>query len=360
MKLLDTKSLKEYIFNNNKVMYVLDKIGNKDIQFHPAKNYYSCSNVDGDNKTAVNVYNNPYLNVTNWTRPNEFGDMSDIITLVQYNKKYTFVKAVKYLHDILGLEYTPYKKKEAKSDINPLSIFEDAKYICKQVDVGEIRRLEEEFVNDYVPMLHISWLREGIMPWTREKFGLAYSYKHKRVVIPLRYWLDGSLLGFNQRTTIENYDDLGIHKYFLTPSYQKSLNLYGLWENKEEIESKRRIVICESEKSVLKRHSRHDGTCVALQGKTMSEEQQRIIRELPVDEIVISLDNDVSIDEIRHMCEQLYKFKMVSYIKDDWGLLGKKDAPQDAHNMVYEVLMNNRVIYGESEHQEYIKSLKRK
>ena len=360
MKLLDTKSLKEYIFDNNKVMYVLDKIGNKDIKFHPNKNYYSCSNIDGDNKTAVNVYNNSYLNVTNWTRPNEFGDMSDIITLAQYNKKCTFVKAVRYLHDILELEYTPYKKKKPESSINPLSIFEDARYMCKYVDVSEINKLEEEFVNDYVPMLHISWFREGIMPWTREKFGLAYSYKHKRVVIPLRYWLDGSLLGFNQRTTIENYDELGIHKYFLTPSYQKSLNLYGLWENHDEIEKKKRLVICESEKSVLKRHSRNDGTCVALQGKSMSEEQQSIVRRLNVGEVIIALDNDVPINEIRHMCEQLYQFKNVSYVKDRWNLLGKKDAPMDAQNKVYNYLIKHRVPYDESEHKKYLQSLNRK
>lgn len=360
---MDTKSLKEYIFDNNKIDYVLDKIGNKDIKFHPNKNYYSCSNFDGDNKTAVNVYNNAYLNVTNWTRQNDFDEMSDIITLTQYNKKCGFVEAFKYLHDILGLEYIPYKKKEHEKEIDVLGMFVEAREIgaCANIiDVDDIHKIEEELVDDYTPLLHISWFHEGIMPWARKKFGIAYSYKRKRIVIPLRYWADGSLLGFNQRTTIENYDELDIKKYFITPSYQKNLNLYGLWENHDEIEKKGHLVICESEKSVLKRYSRNDGTCVALQGKRLSDEQQSIIRRLNISEVIIALDNDVSINEIRHMCEQLYQFKNVSYVKDRWNLLGKKDAPMDAPNKVYNYLIKHRVPYDESEHQKYLQSLNRK
>lgn len=198
------------------------------------------------------------------------------------------------------------------------------------------------------------------MPWAAKKFGLAYSYKYHRVVIPIRHWLDGTLVGFNQRTTVENYEELGIRKYFLTASYRKSLNLYGLWENREEIEDKKTVVICESEKSVLKRYSRNDGTCVALQGKKLSDEQRRIIIGLNVNEVIIALDNDVPIEEVRHICEQFYHIRNVSYVKDRWNLLGDKDAPADAENKVYNFLMKHRVRYDESEHQKYLSDLKKK
>ena len=198
------------------------------------------------------------------------------------------------------------------------------------------------------------------MPWAAKKFGLAYSYKYHRVVIPIRYWLDGTLVGFNQRTTVENYEELGIRKYFLTASYRKSLNLYGLWENREEIEDKKTVVICESEKSVLKRYSRNDGNCVALQGKKLSDEQRRIIIGLNVNEVIIALDNDVPIEEVRHICEQFYHIRNVSYVKDRWNLLGDKDAPADAENKVYNFLIKHRVKYDESEHQKYLNGLKKK
>lgn len=358
---MDTTSLKEYIFNNNKVEFVLEKIGCKSIKYHSSKNFYSATNYNGDNTGAVNVYNTKYLLIHNWTRESEFDDLSDIISLVQYNKKCSFVEAVKYIHNILGLELTPYKKEEKKEKLDPLAIFKNA--ISRHraiVDVAEIQAIKEEAINDYVPLLYIDWLREGVMPWAAKKFGLAYSYKYHRVVIPIRYWLNGTLVGFNQRTTVENYEELGIRKYFLTASYRKSLNLYGLWENREEIEDKKTVVICESEKSVLKRYSRNDGTCVALQGKKLSDEQRRIIIGLNVNEVIIALDNDVPIEEVRHICEQFYHIRNVSYVKDRWNLLGDKDAPADAENKVYNFLMKHRVRYDESEHQKYLSSLKKK
>lgn len=358
---MDTTSLKEYIFNNNKVEFVLDKIGCKSIKYHSSKNFYSATNYNGDNTGAVNVYNTKYLLIHNWTRESEFNDVSDIISLVQYNKKCSFVDAVKYLHNILGLKLTPYKKEEKKEKPNPFAVFENAINRHRAiVDVAEIQAIKEETINDYVPLLYIDWLREGVMPWAAKKFGLAYSYKYHRVVIPIRYWLDGTLVGFNQRTTVENYEELGIRKYFLTASYRKSLNLYGLWENREEIEDKKTVVICESEKSVLKRYSRNDGTCVALQGKRLSDEQRRIIIGLNVNEVIIALDNDVPIEEVRHICERFYHIRNVSYVKDRWNLLGDKDAPADAENKVYNFLIKHRVKYDESEHQKYLNGLKKK
>lgn len=358
---MDAASLKEYIFNNNKVEFVLDKIGCKSIKYHSSKNFYSSTNYNGDNATAVNVYNNKYLLIHNWTRESEFGDMADIISLTKYNKKCSFVSAVKYLHKILGLKFTQYEKKEnedGKED--PLAVFKNAMSTCRCINVANIQVIREEAINDYVPLLYIDWLREGIMPWAAKKFELAYSYKYHRVVVPIRFWEDGRLVGFNQRTTVDNYEELGIRKYFLTPSYKKNLNLYGLWENRKEIEGKKTIVICESEKSVLKRYSRNDGTCVALQGKKLSEEQRRIILGLDVKEIVVALDNDVPIEEVRHICEQFFRARKVSYVKDRWDLLGEKDAPADAENKVYNFLMKHRIRYDESEHQKHLSSLKKK
>lgn len=356
---MDTISLKKYIFENEKIEFILNEIGCKDIVYHSNKEFFSCSNYNGDNKSAVNVKNNEYLNVTNWTRK-EFDDNSDIITLVEYNKQLSFIEAIKYLHTMLGLEYKWQKKPEKQKKISdPVDIL--AKHRCKKkVDVDDIHVLDEDLLNDYVPLLYIGWLKEGIMPWTAKKFGLAYSYKYKRVVVPMRYWLTGELLGVNMRTTVENYKELGIKKYFLTPSYQKNLNLYGLYENCDSITSKKIVTIFEAEKSVLKRDSLGDSTCVALSGHTLSDEQARILIGLNTNEIVIALDKDVDIDEVRFMCEKFYRVRNVSYIYDKWDLLNKKDSPADANNKIYNFLFKYRIKYDESEHKQYLKSLERK
>ena len=83
--------LKKYIYENDKVPYVLEKIGCKNITYHDSKGYYSCSNaVGGDcnNPAAINIRNNEYLNYRNFTRNISYDDNEDLISLVQYNKSF--------------------------------------------------------------------------------------------------------------------------------------------------------------------------------------------------------------------------------------------------------------------------------
>lgn len=352
--------LKEYIYNEHKIEYVLEQIGCHNIVYHPNKDFYSCGNYNGDNKGAINVKNNEYLGVINWTREKEFGDNSDIITLVQYNKKLSFVEAIKYLHKILDLPFEFKKKENKPKKSNPLDIFtRQLRGRRKIVDVADIQALEDKLLDDYVPLLHIDWFREGIMPWARDKFNLAYSYKRKRIVIPIYHWLTKELVGFNMRTTVPNHEEFDIPKYWITPTYQKSTNLYGLAENYDSIIKKKIVTVFESEKSTLKRFSLMDDTCVSLQGKTMSEEQARILIGLDA-EIVLALDKDVDINEVRHICEKFYHIRPVSYIWDKWDLLDKKDSPADKGDKIYKFLFKHRVKYDEFEHQEYLKSLTKK
>lgn len=358
---MDTISLKKYIYENKKIEYVLGEIQCKHIQYHSNKDYCSCSNFNGDNPNAVNVKNNEYLNVTNWTRTKEFGEGSDIITLVQYNKSMSFVEAIKYLHKILDLPFE-FKKKEDKSKekYDPLSVFKRVLRSGRRViNVDDIHVLDDKLLNDYVPMLHINWLREGITERARKKFNIAYSYKYKRIVIPHYYWLTNELIAFNMRTTVPNYEEFGIKKYYLSNGYNKSLNIYGYCQNKDEIESKGYCVLVESEKSVLKRFSLGDGTCLALSGKSLSTEQIRIISSLNIKELILCLDNDVDINEIRWMAEQFKNIVKVSYIKDFMGILGDKDSPCDARDKDYKFLFDNRIVYDRDEQRKYQESLKK-
>lgn len=358
---MTVNELKEYIYKNNKIEYILNEIGCHSIKYHPNKDFYSCGNYNGDNQGAVNVKNNEYLNVINWTREKEFGDSSDLITLVQYNKSLSFVEAVKFIHKILDLPFEFKKKEEVqKKKIDPLWIFKKVLKCNRSiVDVSDIKILEDKLMNDYIQMLHISWLRQGITERTRKKFGLAYSYKYKRVIIPMRYWLTGELLGFNQRTTIENYDEFGIRKYFITPTYPKLLNLYGLYENYDAIQKAGYVCVYEAEKSVLKRDSLNDATGVALSGHTLSDEQVRILWGLNV-EIVIALDKDIREEEVWHMCEKFWRGRKVSYIKDDSNILSTKDSPADARNKDFQYLFDNRIVYDIEQHKKYQESLKKK
>lgn len=347
---MTTSELKEYIFEKEKIPFILESVGCHNIKYHPTKKSISCANPDGDNTGAVVIFNDKYLNCVNYTRNIE--KKSDIITLIGFYRNTDFKQTVRYLYKILDLKmtYNPIKKVEEKRD--PLHVFKKvAKYRNRYSEVS-FEVLNEDILNDFSPYIHMDWFREGVMPWTTEKFGLGYSDKHKRVIIPHRYWLDGQLLGIMGRSTIENCELLGVKKYMpvwagdRALSYEKGINLYGLWENYDSIIKAGYIVIFEGEKSVLKRHSLNDGTGAALCCHSITDEQIKILIGLNV-EIIFALDKDVPIEEVKAMCDHFYGIRKVSYIYDrkEWSLLGEKDSPADAQNEVYNFMFKYRNIY---------------
>lgn len=363
---MTTQEIKKYIYDNHKIDYVLEKIGCKEIKFHD--DYYSACNIDGDNQTAINVFNEEFLGVKDYTREKFFNNkISDIFTLIQYNlgimkKRNGFYDAIVFLHDILGIEieksYVKEENHECKKSI--LDIFTDIKELSNHSYDSNLNELKYIECEDYIPYEHISFLRQGITNKTAKKFGLCYSFNSKRTMIPLRYWINGKLLGYNGRSSIDDCDKLGIRKYIITKHYPKSINLYGLWENKESIEKMGYVTVFEAEKSVLKRDSLLDCSCVALQGHVMSNEQVRIINGLGVREVIIAMDKDVELEEIFDMCEKFYGTRMVSFIHDTKNLLGAKDSPADASDEVYRELFKNRILYGDELHRVYMKMIEKR
>lgn len=358
---MELKELKQYIYDNHKIEFVLNEIGCHHVKYHQ-KGYFTCGNYNGDNIGACVVYDEPMLHVFNYTR--KMKKNSDIIDLVVFNmkqiknnKNFGIYEASKYLHNILNLKFRYISKGINENKYDPLSIF---KKVCKYSkhdncfnDDYELKEIND--VDFYKGVIHKSWNNEGITNTTINKFDLGYDYKHKRIVIPLKYWRNGVVLGYNKRTIIDDYEELGIKKYYLTPNYPKNINIYGLYENKEMIELYGYCVIFEAEKSVLRRDSRNDFSCVALQGHHISNEQIAIINGLNIKEVVIAMDKDIDLNEVRGMCERFYLKKRVSYIYDKYDILNQKDSPADGNNKVYDYLFRHRVIYDEKEHNEYLK-----
>lgn len=354
--------LKRYIYENQKIEYILEKIGCHNIKYNESKEYYSSCQPTGDNPQGVNIRNNEHLNYRSFSRNVSYDDGKDLISLIEDVKKLNFRKALKYIHELLGLKFTwkyePIKKE--KNTIYELDLFKEIRDKTKYgiVDVADINVLDEEYLNDFMPMLHIDWIRQGITEKTRKKFGLCYSYRYKRVIIPVRAWNTGELVATNARTTVENFEEFGIKKYYLTNGYNKSLNLYGLWENYDSIQKAGYVVVYEAEKSVLKRDSLGDSTGVAVSGHTLSNEQAAILWGLNVD-IVFSFDKDVCLQEVWHCCQKVWHGRNVYYIHDKNNILSPKDSPADARNKDYQFLFENRIKYDNEKHQLYLKSLEK-
>ena len=349
-KYMTTIELKRMIVRDNLVPKILEELGCHNIKEHTG--YVTAANPDGDNPTAINCrVDSDFLNVMNYTR--SMKEHADIIDLVQFIQKCNFVEAIKFLHRVAGVKFSFYSKekiKKAKED--PFSRLRKLKEI--RFNVSEVRPIDEAVLGEFTNIEWVGLWREGVTPRACEKFGIMYSYKWKRIIFPHRYALDGSLLAYNARTTVDNYEEFGISKYYITPGYQKADNVYGLWENRQAIEEADCCIVVESEKSVVKRYSVFDGRFVSVSGHVISEEQKRLLIGLNISEIVISFDNDISEYDIWAACEKFYQYKIVSYTKDDWGILGKKDSIADVPDKKCRQLIKNRHRYTEEKHDKYI------
>lgn len=352
---MNANELKEYIINNNKISLILEKVGCHGIKEY--KTEYRAALPDKKNTTAVTVKKDNLFTAVNSSDLNFTGD---IFVLVMELKKVSFGKANKIIHEYLNLEYSYNKPKQTKETNDLLDVFKKVKRTVCVVN-KDVEIYDDSILKEYVNLPYISWVREGIMPYACKKFNIGYAFDKKRIIIPWHYWCggDNNYVGIVGRTTIPNYEELDIPKYFGIKPFSKSMNIYGLYENYQTIQEKGYAVILEAEKSVLKRYSRKDGTAVAIGSHTLSDEQVKILIGLNVD-IVIAYDEGININEIRKECEKFYGIRNVYYIYDKWGILNEKESPADRPNKQYEFMLKYKVKYDDLEHKELIKWLNEK
>ena len=113
--------LKEKILEENKIEEILEDIGCRFIRHH-SNGYITCSNPDGDNKSAITVYLNDNLTVIDYTRdilPHEQSRTADILDLVMWAKDFNFIDAIKHLCNICAIDY--YEKEERDIEEKMLS-----------------------------------------------------------------------------------------------------------------------------------------------------------------------------------------------------------------------------------------------
>lgn len=268
--------------------------------------------------------------------------MGDIITIVMDIKEIGFRDALRLMHNILDLPFTMNYKPEQKK-YNPLEVFKRVKSYCNGKEY-EFKTYDDSVLNDinYTRLPHIDLIKEGISPKVQEEFGITYCGRQNRILFPHRHWSSGEILGIFGRTTVEIYDILGIPKYFGVIGYPKSMNLYGLYENYEEIIKSNAVIIVEGEKSVLKLKSMNYGNAVALGGHELSLEQQKILISLNTD-IIFALDKDLDKQISIDMCKEFKGIRNTYYIDDKFDILGEKDAPVDKGLKVWNYLFKNKI-----------------
>ena len=200
----------------------------------------------------------------------------------------------------------------------------------------------DNFLNEFLPYPHKLWIKEDISYDIQKLFDIRYNVIDNQIIIPKRD-IDGKLVSIKARNL--NPHDI---KYVHIVNSSDGNHLYPLWINKDDIFIENKVIIVESEKSVLKAFNYGFKNILALGSNSITKQQRKLIREyLNEDdgEIIFALDKDL---DLKHIERQRKKFKdfncNFSYIIDEECLIGDKDSPLDMGKEVFIKLYNNRKV----------------
>ena len=336
---MDIVQLKEYILDNNLVETILEEIGCHHIAYHSSSSYWSAANYDGDNKHAINIKKNEYLSCINHTRQMINNNRStDIIDLICYNKDLSFPEALKYMCNILGLDYYHnFDDDIPESLLITKMLYEMQEGSFKEQD-KPLKPISKQILNYYKPYVNDMFYKDNIDYQTQREFDIGYDEFTNRITIPI-YSDIGDLVGVKGRLFKEHLSEDELKYLYLEPC-SKSKILYGIHKTISYIKQSCKVYVLEAEKGVMQLWSYGYRNCVSTGGKELSTYQIEMLTRLGVD-IVLCFDADVQKTEIEELAERFIDNVPIYYIFDEYSILKEKESPSDNPNKWTQLLKNN-------------------
>ena len=272
-------------------------------------------------------------------------------------------KFLRNFYEAQGIEYDWYNDvyKVITGDMAPEG-FVTPKYHSLKETFGkrnstmQLPKYGDGVLDCFVKRYPTEWLLDRISKQAMDKFDIRYSISQNKIIIPHRSAIDGSLVGIRGRA-LNQYEIDTFGKYMPVQvegvwyKHPLSLNLYGLWENKENIKRNKICYVFEAEKSVLQMESFGGPHCgVAVCGSQFNKYQLRLLMELcQPTEIVICFDKEEKSGEenyfnkLWNLCDKYKNYANFSFIYDRQGLLEIKDSPTDKGEEIFKKLLEKRV-----------------
>ena len=265
----------------------------------------------------------------------------DCLTLVAERRNTELGGAIKWLADFLGLDW---EYKEKKPIVLPFQGFfmnfektQEENYNYETYDERVVRRYEDCGLSLY-------WIRDGISATTQEHFRIGYDTYSNRIAIP---WFDeiGRCIGVQGR--LDREEEEWECKYLPLINFYKSNTLYGLNLAYKDIQNKNQIIICESEKSVMKAYQMGYTNVVCVGCHSLSLRQIKLIKSLAVN-VVLAYDSDIPLEESIKQAKELIIFNPFFsnevYVLDMDGLQ-EKSCIFDLSKEIVDEAFENRLIY---------------
>lgn len=342
---MDAKQIKESLSEND-VMAILEELGASP---YLEQSHIRCNTIchHGDS-TKLYYYPETKMFMC-YTQCHSM----DLFSLIQKVKGIEFNEAFEFVKEYFGIktEITDYYDSVDVSFFNKFN---------KEKETRELAEIDKKILNIYEDIYHMSWVKEGILPSTMRKFGVKMSIGNQQIIIP-HYDINNRLVGIRARNLDPYLVDKGL-KYIpvktggITYSHPTGANLYGLNVNIDNIKKLRKMILFESEKSVMQLDTIYNGygVGVGVSGSSFTDKQLDLIQALDIDEIILCYDKEFH--EIGDPLERYYAKKIettvanklkpyfrVSAVWDTKGLLDYKDSPTDKGVEVWRKLYKERI-----------------
>ena len=297
------------------------------------------------------------------------GQMS-LFNFVMKLKNCTFSEAIKFVAGEIGISDRQGFNNKYNNQIQELNKID--RYIqlrrFKKTAIENLPKIETNILSyfeDYV--FFTGWIDEGISIETMKLFGIRWYEFQKHIIIP-HYNVSGELIGIRRRSLQEK--DIK-NKYMpeiiegIQYNHSLNMNLYGLHLHIKAIRKYKKIVIVESEKSVMLAHDYYGDNAfvVATCGFNISNWQRDMILSLGVEEVMLGFDKDfelidyenhddnsIEYKKYQRFINRVYSLahKFTTYCRtyvlwDTTNLLDKKDSPFDKGKEVLEIIMKNKI-----------------
>ena len=290
----------------------------------------------------------------------------DIISIVENILGFNIKQAIKWICRKINISCKCDFDNSFGFDLNIEDDFEflDFKYNRQISKEPVFEFLDDKILNSFGRYYHPFFYEDGISFSTMDKYNIRYDILNQRIIIP-HYDINNNIIAIRCRNTDENLIKNGM-KYIPITHKGKLLSaktsdyLYGLNLNIENIKKCKRVIIFESEKSVMQMESILQGNniSVALCGSNISDFQIKQLQGIGANEIILALDKEYEnfgdkeyenyikkikkskIDRLKHRFE-------VSLILDCSNLLERKDSPSDKGKEIFFKLYNSRIYFKE-------------
>ena len=324
---MDIEVLKEHILENDLITKILEELGCHHIR--KKDGYIQCANPDGDNVTAVCVYENTNLTTINYTRDISNGKNihTDLISLVEFYKNETFPYAVKWICDVLDIDYYSNLDEDLPKSLQLTKMLVEMQSVDTEAETEKpLKPIPEKILSYFKPYVNDMFCEDGVGYDTQVEFEIGYDEFTNRITIPIRDDL-GNLVGVKARYFYRQVPE-DEQKFMYIEKCARSQILYGLYKTINFIKKAQRVFVVEAEKGVQQLYDKGYFEAVATGGSKISKNQIDKLTRLCVP-IIFVFDKDITKEELDNIASRFIDGTEVYALIDTIGILNEKESPTD-------------------------------